>query len=79
MIDTSTAKNQEFLMDNNEYVPFRMTPNIQNFITPIGMEGIFTSSVRANNKYQIVLDFVNIIYSLFFILFFTFLLEGEAS
>jgi transformation/transcription domain-associated protein len=47
MIDISNAEKQNFLIVNNEYVPFRMTPNIQNFITPIGMEGVFTSSVMA--------------------------------
>ncbi|RUP49800.1 hypothetical protein BC936DRAFT_141434 [Jimgerdemannia flammicorona] len=30
-----------------ESVPFRLTPNIQNFITPVGVEGMFTSSLMA--------------------------------
>lgn len=31
----------------NEKVPFRLTPNMQHFITPTGIEGILTSSVIA--------------------------------
>lgn len=30
-----------------ETVPFRLTPNIQNFITPVGLEGPFTASMIA--------------------------------
>jgi transformation/transcription domain-associated protein len=30
---------------NQEAVPFRFTPNIQHFITPVGIEGVFTSSI----------------------------------
>lgn len=30
---------------NQEAVPFRFTPNIQHFISPVGIEGVFTSSV----------------------------------
>ncbi|EMR10214.1 hypothetical protein PNEG_01486 [Pneumocystis murina B123] len=32
---------------NGEAVPFRFTPNIQTFITPIGIEGIFSSALMA--------------------------------
>ncbi|SGY18766.1 BQ5605_C014g07468 [Microbotryum silenes-dioicae] len=32
---------------NNEAVPFRFTPNFQRFITPIGTEGLLTSSMMA--------------------------------
>lgn len=32
---------------NNEAVPFRYTPNFQRFITPIGTEGLLTSSMLA--------------------------------
>jgi len=32
-----------FLFGSNEPVPFRFTPNIQTFITPIGVEGVFTN------------------------------------
>ncbi|KAF9968989.1 hypothetical protein BGZ73_008918 [Actinomortierella ambigua] len=32
---------------NSEPVPFRFTPNFQNFITPTGVEGIFTSSLMS--------------------------------
>lgn len=35
------------ILGNGESVPFRFTPNIQNFITPIGIEGVFTSSLMA--------------------------------
>jgi hypothetical protein len=31
----------------NEKVPFRLTPNMQHFITPTGIEGLLTSSVIA--------------------------------
>ncbi|KAJ3410576.1 hypothetical protein HDV05_003644 [Chytridiales sp. JEL 0842] len=42
-----TISNTSGLFSNTESVPFRLTPNIQNFITPIGMEGVFTSSLMA--------------------------------
>ena len=32
---------------NAEAVPFRFTPNLQRFITPIGTEGLLTSSMMA--------------------------------
>lgn len=32
---------------NAEAVPFRFTPNLQRFITPIGTEGLLTSSMLA--------------------------------
>lgn len=32
---------------NTEPVPFRLTPNIQNFITPIGIEGVLVTSVMS--------------------------------
>lgn len=32
---------------NNEPVPFRFTPNLQRFITPIGAEGLLASSMLA--------------------------------
>ncbi|KAG8711225.1 hypothetical protein FRC08_016173 [Ceratobasidium sp. 394] len=32
---------------SGEPVPFRFTPNIQNFITPIGIEGLLTSGIMA--------------------------------
>ncbi|KAJ3022967.1 hypothetical protein HKX48_004725 [Thoreauomyces humboldtii] len=35
------------LFANPEPVPFRFTPNIQNFLTPIGVEGVFASSLQA--------------------------------
>lgn len=40
-----TPNKPEFF--NNEAVPFRFTPNLQRFITPIGTEGLLTSSVMA--------------------------------
>lgn len=30
-----------------EHVPFRLTPNMQHFITPTGVEGLLTSAVMA--------------------------------
>lgn len=33
------------LLTNSEPVPFRLTPNIQNFITPAGLEGLFSSAL----------------------------------
>ncbi|KAJ3211873.1 hypothetical protein HDU67_004198 [Dinochytrium kinnereticum] len=42
-----SLSNANFLFSNTESVPFRMTPNIQHFITPIGMEGAFTSNVMS--------------------------------
>lgn len=32
---------------NNEPVPFRLTPNIQTFITPIGIEGVLVSALMS--------------------------------
>lgn len=32
---------------NGEATPFRFTPNIQTFITPVGIEGIFSSALMA--------------------------------
>jgi transformation/transcription domain-associated protein len=31
----------------NDAVPFRLSPNIQHFIGPIGIEGILTSGIMA--------------------------------
>ncbi|KAJ3344480.1 hypothetical protein HDU83_005150 [Entophlyctis luteolus] len=42
-----SISNANFLFHNIESVPFRLTPNIQHFITPIGMEGVFTSAVMS--------------------------------
>ncbi|KAJ3074848.1 hypothetical protein HDU98_010028 [Podochytrium sp. JEL0797] len=42
-----TISNANFLISNVESVPFRLTPNIQHFITPMGMEGVFTSGVMS--------------------------------
>ena len=36
---------QTFLFTSSEAVPFRLTPNLQHFMTPIGMEGLFVCSV----------------------------------
>ncbi|KAI8880605.1 hypothetical protein K501DRAFT_224440 [Backusella circina FSU 941] len=38
------------LFGNGEAMPFRFTPNIQEFITPIGIEGLFTSSLMATAR-----------------------------
>ncbi|KAJ3171894.1 hypothetical protein HDU87_008212 [Geranomyces variabilis] len=35
------------LFANSEPVPFRFTPNIQHFLTPIGVEGVFATSLQA--------------------------------
>ena len=32
---------------NAEPVPFRLTPNIQNFITPIGIEGVLITGIMS--------------------------------
>ncbi|KAI9333573.1 hypothetical protein BDR26DRAFT_909001 [Obelidium mucronatum] len=42
-----TINNTNYLIANIESVPFRLTPNIQHFITPMGMEGVFTSGVMS--------------------------------
>ncbi|KAH6600577.1 hypothetical protein BASA50_002141 [Batrachochytrium salamandrivorans] len=42
-----TISNSTTLFTNNEAVPFRFTPNIQHFLTPIGVEGVFVSSLMA--------------------------------
>ena len=33
------------LLTNSDPVPFRLTPNIQHFITPAGLEGLFSSAL----------------------------------
>ncbi|KAI8989366.1 hypothetical protein BDB01DRAFT_537511 [Pilobolus umbonatus] len=38
------------LLGNGEYVPFRFTPNIQDYITPIGIEGLFISCLMATAR-----------------------------
>lgn len=38
------------LLGNGESVPFRFTPNIQDYITPVGIEGLFTSSLMATAR-----------------------------
>ncbi|KAI7885947.1 uncharacterized protein EV154DRAFT_427566 [Mucor mucedo] len=38
------------LFGNGEAIPFRFTPNIQEFITPIGIEGLFTSCLMATAR-----------------------------
>lgn len=48
MVDMLPVWNQSTpILGNGESVPFRFTPNIQNFVTPIGIEGLFTSSLMA--------------------------------
>ncbi|KAL5037675.1 transcription-associated protein 1 [Batrachochytrium dendrobatidis] len=42
-----TISNSTTLFTNNEAVPFRFTPNIQHFLTPIGVEGVFVASLMA--------------------------------
>lgn len=42
---------------NPEVVPFRLTPNLQNFMTPVGMEGIFTSAIMAIARALIEAEF----------------------
>jgi transformation/transcription domain-associated protein len=36
---------QSFLFTGNEAVPFRLTPNLQTFMNPIALEGLFVSSI----------------------------------
>ncbi|KAI9104837.1 hypothetical protein DFS34DRAFT_691063 [Phlyctochytrium arcticum] len=43
----SHSSTSQYLFANGEPVPFRFTPNIQNFLTPIGVEGVFTSCLQA--------------------------------
>nr|KAJ3422805.1 hypothetical protein HK105_006243 [Polyrhizophydium stewartii] len=42
-----TISNSTSLFTNNEAVPFRFTPNLQTFLTPLGMEGVFPASIMA--------------------------------
>ncbi|KAK9721294.1 transcription-associated protein 1 [Basidiobolus ranarum] len=43
----STTPDQLATQNEPEPVPFRFTPNIQTFITPMGIEGVFNSSFMA--------------------------------
>ncbi|KAI8099099.1 uncharacterized protein BX664DRAFT_310101 [Halteromyces radiatus] len=38
------------IFGNGEVVPFRFTPSIQDFITPVGIEGLFTSCLMATAR-----------------------------
>ncbi|KAK4510703.1 uncharacterized protein ATC70_005136 [Mucor velutinosus] len=38
------------MLGNGETVPFRFTPNIQDYITPVGVEGLFTSCLMATAR-----------------------------
>ncbi|KAL7745967.1 transcription-associated protein 1 [Sorochytrium milnesiophthora] len=38
---------QTLLLTNTEGVPFRLTPNLQHFITPMHLDGLFSTSVLA--------------------------------
>ncbi|KAG0164843.1 hypothetical protein DFQ30_009322 [Apophysomyces sp. BC1015] len=38
------------LFGNGEAVPFRFTPNVQEFMTPVGIEGLFTSCLMATAR-----------------------------
>ncbi|OAD77362.1 hypothetical protein PHYBLDRAFT_36397 [Phycomyces blakesleeanus NRRL 1555(-)] len=38
------------MFGNGEAIPFRFTPNIQEFITPVGIEGLFTSCLMATAR-----------------------------
>ncbi|KAJ3037893.1 hypothetical protein HDV00_001237 [Rhizophlyctis rosea] len=42
-----SLNNSTFQYTNTEAVPFRLTPNIQQFITPAGVEGVFTSALMS--------------------------------
>ncbi|KAI9139518.1 hypothetical protein BKA69DRAFT_1040037 [Paraphysoderma sedebokerense] len=42
-----SVAHQTLLFQNMEAVPFRLTPNIQKFMTPTGVDGLFSSSVMA--------------------------------
>ncbi|KAL6601053.1 hypothetical protein U3516DRAFT_602921 [Neocallimastix sp. 'constans'] len=46
-----------FLFGSNEPVPFRFTPNIQTFITPIGVEGVFTNIIMSISRSLIEPEF----------------------
>ncbi|KAI8370186.1 hypothetical protein EDC96DRAFT_563874 [Choanephora cucurbitarum] len=41
------ASNTEPMLGNGESVPFRFTPNVQEYITPVGIEGPFTSCLMS--------------------------------
>lgn len=43
----SSISQQSFLFSSSEAVPFRLTPNFQHFISPIGLEGVFTASIAS--------------------------------
>ena len=42
-----TAFSAAGVLEVTEAVPFRLTPNLQHFITPVGLEGIFSASLMA--------------------------------
>ncbi|KAI9000171.1 phosphatidylinositol kinase, partial [Gaertneriomyces semiglobifer] len=37
---------QTYLFSNGEPIPFRFTPNIQTFLTPVGVDGVFAASLQ---------------------------------
>ncbi|QRV73100.1 histone acetyltransferase SAGA, TRRAP/TRA1 component, PI-3 kinase superfamily TRA1 protein [Ceratobasidium sp. AG-Ba] len=42
-----TWNNKHPVIHNGEVCPFRFTPNMQHFVTPIGIEGLLTSGIMA--------------------------------
>ncbi|KAJ3340111.1 hypothetical protein HDU93_007336 [Gonapodya sp. JEL0774] len=47
IVISSTPTGSSALLGASEKVPFRLTPNIQTFMTKAGIEGVFTSSLMA--------------------------------
>lgn len=45
------------IIASSEHVPFRLTPNMQHFITRVGIEGVVTSCVTAIAKSLTVPEF----------------------
>eukprot|EP00158_Paraphelidium_tribonemae_P010007 Partr_v1_DN29030_c0_g2_i1_m58788 putative Transformation transcription domain-associated protein len=44
-IDLFPMMSSQLTFANSEVVPFRLTPNIQKFMTPVGIEGVFVSTM----------------------------------
>ena len=47
MCRSGAAFNINGLLDVTEAVPFRLTPNLQQFMTAVGLEGVFSSALMA--------------------------------
>ena len=54
-------------MLRNETVPFRLTPNLQTFFTPVGLDSLFGGTITASSLCLAEKNVIFLILLLFFI------------